>query len=74
MNTGCCDRCRARGVERPGKIQPSDGDAAMLYIAAHGETLVDYVRLCSSCCRTLEAMSLRACGTHVRAGAKRGAA
>ncbi len=54
-----CHRCSTR----PGKPQPSDGDAAMLFLAAHGETGgSDVVCLCTSCARTLEAMSLRVAG------------
>jgi hypothetical protein len=63
-----CHRCK-------GKSQPSDGDAAMLFLAAHGETDgSDVVHLCSSCVRTLEAMSYRVAGQRTRAGSSIGKA
>jgi hypothetical protein len=62
-----CDRCRTRA----GKPQPSDGDAAMLFAAA-AHVSCDGVRLCSSCARTLEAMSFRAAGKRTRAGSSIG--
>lgn len=69
-----CDRCSRRGAMKPGKAQPSDGDAAVLFVAAHGYTHdPNEVVLCASCVRTLESMSLRISGEHVRAGARRGA-
>lgn len=58
---GPCDRC-----SRGGYIQPSDGDAAMLYRAAHGDVTGDDVVLCRSCVRTLEGMSERAAGMHLQ--------
>lgn len=75
MSSRTCDRCLRRGVTRAGKVQPSDGDAAMLFVAAHGHTQhPTEVVLCSSCVRTLDEMSLRASGERVRAGTRRGAA
>jgi DNA-directed RNA polymerase subunit RPC12/RpoP len=60
-----CQRCK----RRVGKLQPTDGDAAMLFAAAaHAE--LDGVYLCGSCTKTLEAMAIRVAGP-TRASAAR---
>jgi hypothetical protein len=59
-----CHRCKAR----PGKAQPTDGDAAMLF-AAGAHVSNEGVELCHSCQRTLEAMALRVAGP-TRAGSR----